>query len=225
LRATLPEELILVAVDAERRATCRAGSAALSYGLAGAVLTELLLLGAVQVTERGLLAVAGASTADELLDDALARIRASRARDVKGWVRALAGRSAGLHPRLVRRLVHAEVLREERRRVLGVVPVAHYAVADQVVLAGLRRRLRAGLLGRGTLDSRTASLIGLVGACGLVDGLVARDDRRTARRRAATIGGGDPAGTAVSAAIRDAQAAVAAGVTAAAVASTVPTSG
>jgi golgi phosphoprotein 3 len=224
LRATLPEELILVAVDAERRATCRAGSAALSYGLAGAVLTELLLLGAV-VTERGLLAVAGASTADELLDDALARIRASRARDVKGWVRALAGRSAGLHPRLVRRLVHAEVLREERRRVLGVVPVAHYAVADQVVLAGLRRRLRAGLLGRGTLDSRTASLIGLVGACGLVDGLVARDDRRTARRRAATIGGGDPAGTAVSAAIRDAQAAVAAGVTAAAVASTVPTSG
>lgn len=226
MRATLPEELVLVAVDAERRRACPAGRDTLSYGLAGAVVTELLLQGAVHVTERGLLTVAGRPTGDELLDDVLLGIRASRRpRPVTSWVRALAGRSANLHRRLGRRLVRAGVLREERRRVLGVLPVPRHAVADEAVLAGLRRRLRAGLLGHGALDSRTASLIGLVGACGLVDGLVARDERRTARRRAATIGGEDPASAAVSAAIRDARAAVAAGVAAAAVASTVPTSG
>jgi len=225
MSVTLPEELVLVAVDAERRSACPAGSTALSYGLAGAVVTELLLRGAVQVTERGLLAVAGRPTGDELLDDVLLGIRASRPRPVTSWVRALAGRSASLHARLARRLLRAGVLREERRRVLGVLPVRRFAVADQAVLAGLHGRLRAALLGHGTVDSRTASLIGLVAACGLVDGLVTRDERRTARGRAATIAGEELVGVAVSAAIRDAQVAVAAGATAAAVASTTPTSG
>jgi Golgi phosphoprotein 3 (GPP34) len=121
--------------------------------------------------------------------------------------------------------VRAGVLRRERRRLLGVLPVRRYAVADGAVLQELRGRLRAGLLGHGALDPPTASLIGLVGACGLVDGLVDRDERRAARRRAATIGAADPAGAAVSAAIRDARAAVAAGATAAVVASTTPTPG
>jgi hypothetical protein len=224
MRATLAEELVLVAVDAERRFACPAGGDALSYGLAGPVVTELLLQGAVRVTERGRL-VAGHPTGDELLDDVLLGIRASRPRPVTSWVRALAGRSVDLHQRLARRLVHAGVLRQERRRLLGVLPVRRYVVADETVVEELRGRLRAGLLGQGALDPRTASLVGLVGACGLVDGLIDRDQRRAARRRAATIGAADPAGAAVSAAIRDARAAVAAGATAAVVASTAATSG
>jgi hypothetical protein len=224
MSATLPEGLLLVAVDAEHRFACPAGGDALSYGLAGAVVTELLLQGAVRVTERGQL-VAGHPTGDQLLDDVLLGIRASRPRPVTSWVRVLAGRSVNLHQRLAGRLVRAGVLRQQRRRLLGVLPVRRYAVADEAVLEELRARLRAGLLGHGVLDPRTASLIGLVGACGLVDGLVDRDERRAASRRAATIGAADPAGAAVSAAIRDARAAVAAGATAAVVASTTPTSG
>jgi hypothetical protein len=225
MSATLPEALVLVAVDAERRFACPAGGDALSYGLAGAVVTELLLRGAVRVTERGLLIAAGPATGDELLDDMLLGIRASRARPVTSWVRVLAGRSVDLHQRLAGRLVRAGVLRQQRRRLLGLLPVRRYAVADEAALQELRGRLRAGLLGHGALDPRTASLIGLVGACGLVDSLVDRDERRTARRRAANIGAADPAGAAVSAAIHDARAAVAAGATAAVVASTTPTSG
>jgi len=224
MSATLPEGLLLVAVDAERRFACPAGGDALSYGLAGAVVTELLLQGAVRVTERGQL-IAGHPTGDQLLDDVLLGIRASRPRPVTSWVRVLAGRPVNLHQRLAGRLVRAGVLRQQRRRLLGVLPVRRYAVADEAVLEELRARLRAGLLGHGAPDPRTASLIGLVGACGLVDGLVDRDERRAASRRAATIGAADPAGAAVSAAIRDARAAVAAGATAAVVASTTPTSG
>jgi hypothetical protein len=225
MNATLPEELLLIAVDAEHRAGCRSDAAALSYGLAGAVVTELLLRGAVRVTERGVLAAAGPPTGDELLDDVLVGIGASRLRPVASWVRALAGRRVGLHQRLARRLLAAGVLRQERRRLLGLLPVRRLAVADQAALAGLRRRLRAGLLGHGPVDAPTASLVGLVGACGLVDGLVARDERRAARRRAAAIGHQDLAGAAVAAAIREAQTAVAAGATAAVVASTVASSG
>jgi Golgi phosphoprotein 3 (GPP34) len=224
MRATLPEELVLVAVDAERRFVCPAGGDALSYGLAGAVVTELLLQGAARVTERGQLA-AGDPTGDQLLDDVLLGIRASRPRPVTSWVRVLAGRSVNLHQRLAGRLVRAGVVRQQRRRLFGVLPVRRYAAADEAVLEELRGRLRAGLLGHGALDPRTASLIGLVGACGLVEGLVDRDERRAARGRAATIGAADPAGAAVSAAIRDARAAVVAGATAAVVASTAATSG
>jgi Golgi phosphoprotein 3 len=225
MSATLPEALLLVAIDAERRFACPAGGDALSYGLAGAVVTELLLQGAVRVTERGLLVAAGPATGDELLDDVLLGIRASRPRPVTSWVRVLAGRSVNLHQRLAGRLVRAGVLRAQRRRLLGVLPVRRYAVADAAGLQELRGRLRAGLLGHGPVDPPTASLIGLVGACGLVDGLVDRDERRAARRRTAAIGREDLAGAAVSAAIRDAQTAVAAGATAAVVASTAATSG
>lgn len=95
VNATLPEELLLVAVDAERRAGCRTDAATLAYGLAGAVVTELLLRGAVRVTERGLLAAAGRPTGDELLEDVLLGIGASRpARSPAGSVRWRAARAA-----------------------------------------------------------------------------------------------------------------------------------
>jgi len=221
--ATLPDELLLLAVDTECMTAGGPVGAALPYALAGAVVAELLLREAVAVTDRGLLAVTGRLTGDELLDDVLARIhRRRRPRRITGWVRTLAGRSGDLRSRLSRRLAMAGVLREQRRRVLWVLPVRRYTVAEPSALAELRARLRAGLLGRDALDARTASLVGLVGACGLVDGLVARDERRAARRRAATIVGGDLVGAAVSAAIQEARADAVAGA-AAVVASATPT--
>jgi golgi phosphoprotein 3 len=222
--ATLPEELLLLAVDHECKTSGGAARAALPYGLAGAVVAELLLREAAAVTDRGLLAVTGRLTGDGLLDDVLTRIHTSRRpRRVTGWVGALAGRLYNLRSRLSRRLATAGVLREEERRVLGVLPVRRYTVAEQSALAELRARLRAGLLGGDALNARTASLVGLVGACGLVDGLVACDERRAARSRAAAISDDDPVGTAVSAAIQEARADAVAGATAAVVASTIPT--
>jgi hypothetical protein len=225
VNATLADDLLLIALDAEARRSPRCDSGVLPYGLAGAVVTELLLRGAVEATPRGLLA-AGRPTGDALLDDAAARIGASRRRrGVKGWVHALAGRSAGLRPRLSRRLAAAGVLHEEAHRLLGVLPVRRYAVADQAALAELRARVRAALLGPGTLDARSASLVGLVSACGLVDSLVARGERRAAYGRAAAIRDADLVAQPVRAAIQEAQTAVAAGATAAVVASSAGAAG
>ena len=225
MNATLADELLLVALHRQGRAPAAATRAALAHGLAGGLVLELLLRGAVEVSGRVLLARPGRVTGDELLDDALARLRASRRpHSVDRWIRVLARRPSSLQSCLAGRLVQAGVLREEVRRVLGVLPVRRHAVADQAAVAGLRARLRAALLGDGVLEPRTASLVVLVGACGLVDVLVARPERRGARGRAAQLAEHDPAAAAVTAAIRRAQAGVAAGVTAAVTTSTTPTS-
>jgi hypothetical protein len=226
MNTTLAEELLLLALDPEQPTATTPAGTILAHGLAGGLVLELLLRQAVAVSGHGRLMVTDQPAADELLDDVLVRIRASRRpHDVTGWVRVLARRPTSLRRRLARRLLHAGVLREDVHRVLGMVPVRRYAVADAAALERLRARLRAALLGDSALDPRTASLIALAGACGLVDGLVDRSKRRDARRRAAAISDRALAGGAVAAAIRQAQADVIAGVTAAIVASTSPTSG
>jgi hypothetical protein len=224
VNATLAEELLLVALDPERRAPAATTRAGLAHGLAGGLLLDLLLRGAGEVPGRVLLARPGRVTGDELLDGVLARVCASRPHSVEGWIRILARPAGSLRMRLVHRLVQARVLREETSRVLGVVPVRRYAVDDQAALKELRTRLRSALLGDGALDPRTASLVALVDACGLVDGLVAAPQRRGARRRAAQLTDRDPAAASVTAAIRRAQVHIVAGAAAAAVTSTTPTS-
>jgi hypothetical protein len=68
------------------------GKVPMRLALPEELLLELLLRGALEVTDRGLLVVAGRPTGDELLDEVLKRIRSSRRRrSLKGWVGVLAG--------------------------------------------------------------------------------------------------------------------------------------
>lgn len=223
METSLAEELILVAFDPERGKPVARPPLALPFALAGAVVMDLVLGRHASLVEGRL--QAGDDAGDPVLDYALGRVRAEqKPRDVKHWVKKLAGRSVDLQGRLLGGLVEARILEPRDARVLGV-KLRRHTLIDRAGRERVIARVHEALLTDGPADSATASLVALVASAGLVDGLVTKDERTAARRRVKTIAGDDPAAQAVKSAVQEVEAAVMAGVVAAIAASSVTSSG
>lgn len=202
----LAEELLLIALDdASGRDVTSMGL--LDVGLAGAVLLDLSLAGAV--TARDGKVVATGTPDDPLLADAAATIRAQeRPRDARHWVKRLPKALRPLRERVARRLVERGVLREERRRLLGLIPVTRWPEADPSAEEELRARLCAALVDGAEPDARTALLVSLLDPLDLVGAAVPREARRAARRRAKAIADRGVVGTGLDQVVKELQAAV-----------------
>lgn len=109
---------------------------------------------------------------------------------------------------VARPLVERGVLAEQRVKVFGMFPGTRFPEADPGPERMLRSRLCDVLLGEQAPQEQDALLLGLLEPLGLVDRLVERHQRREARKRAKEVATTGIAGSAVSAAVRDIQAAV-----------------
>lgn len=146
-------------------------------------------------------------------------------REVKKQVKKLAGRKAGVQRRVEDELLSRGVLAVRDASVLGIklrrFDLVDAGERDQAVAA-----LRAALTGDAPVEQSMRSLAALAGACGLIDRVVERGQRKAARARASAITKQDPTGSAVSGAVQqEVEAAVMAGVIAAVAASSVTSSG
>ncbi|UNX53992.1 GPP34 family phosphoprotein [Georgenia sp. TF02-10] len=216
----LAEQTLLIALDDEKgRSTALwAGEA----GLAAALLLDLGRSGHLTVgPDKKLVAAGGEPPAHDVLGAAYRAIRDSaKPRDAKGWVDRLQRELRPLGERLARGLVARGVLSEERSRVLGLFPTTRFPAADPVPEMELRRGLGEVLVIGRTPTEEEALLVGLLEPLELVDRVVAKEDRRAARRRAKEIGESGVVGDAVGEAVRDLQAAVMIGTIAASVGGT-----
>jgi hypothetical protein len=149
-------------------------------------------------------------------------LASNRPRNAKHWVNDFSA-IGHLRDRLLRGLVDAGVLRREAHRVLWIFPADRYPAASTAPEAALRLALRAALLEGAAPDERTAALIGLLRACGLLDEVVPAEQRSAARARAEAIAGEQTVAKGVRGAIDDASAAITAAVVAATLASTMAT--
>lgn len=209
---TLSEQLLLVELDDEtgRGAT----GAAPDAGLAAAVLLDLAAAGLVAVGEDGKLEARAAPAPEHpVLAEADAIVRDEDARrDAKGWIDHLPRDLRPLRERVARPLVERGVLNERHRRILGIVPATDFPAADPAPEQELRERLREVLVEARDPTDDEALLLGLLEPLGLVDGLVAREERHMARIRAKAVAEHGLAGRAVLDVVREMQAAVMAAV-------------
>ena len=209
-RLTLAEELLLLALNDEKGTVVMAGSMGLSYGLAGALLIELIEAGLVRFEGKDLVASPSGSARDEILDEGLGNIRsAKRTRDLKYWVGKI-GRSGGqIKKKLLNRLVEKRILQKR-----GAPPAPD--LPDDALSAkpipcrstGSGRGSGQALRGFTPPDERTAALISLVQACDLTGTLFDKGERREAKKRAKEIGASQPVGTAVARVVEAAKAAM-----------------
>lgn len=144
----------------------------------------------------------------------------SKRRNADGWVQRLPREVKPLRQRLAGGLVQRGILSEKHSKRLGVLPTTRFPTVDPAPERDLRERLREVLLAGRDPTEEEALLLGLLEPLGLVDSLVARDERRAARKRAKAVATRGLAGTAVRYAIRAMQAGVLAGVVAATSATT-----
>jgi golgi phosphoprotein 3 len=201
----LAEQTLLIALDDEKgRDKTQWGS---DPGLAAALLLDLARLELVTVDADGkITAVDGALPGHELLRDAYATIRqSSKPRNAKRWVRRLPRQLKPLRRRLSRGLVQRGILAEQRTKLLGLVPMTRFPAVDPAPERELRERLRDVLLAGREASEEEALLFGLLEPLGLTDSLVARGQRRAARKRAKAVAEQGVAGNAVRDAIHAVQ--------------------
>jgi hypothetical protein len=208
----LVDELLILTINPNGRIAWTGG---LDFALAGGVLLELALAERIDIVKGRPTVIDPRHRGDAVLDEALDAIAAHRRR-TKAWVSRL---SRGLRKRVLAHLAAAGVIHVETTRTLGIFPMVRYPVNDTGFAVQVYGRVAAAVDGADPVDPRTAALCSLIVSIGLERRLFP-DRTRAARRRLIEIAKGDWAGEAVRAAVRDVQAAMAAGAVAAAVAST-----
>jgi len=180
----LAEELLLLALDNKKgRVPCTV-LGVLPFGLAGALLAELLLYNSIQTDGKDRVLVRNTSpVGDDLLDGALTQLHRSReGRGLSYWLAALSYGMDDLESRLLGRLVRKGVLRKQEKRFLGMFPLSTYPTRNSAVKEEICTSLRAAAFGGDRTDVRSLVLLGLAEACSLTAGLFSGEERRQVRK-------------------------------------------
>ena len=218
----LAEELFLLAHDEESGKP--GNTMALANGLAGALLLDLAAQ-ELLTAEGKTLTAAGTEPSDPLLAAAHADLRASaKPRSASYWVGHLPSTLKPLDERVGRRLAERGVLSEQHKKIWGLFPTTTWPEVDPEPERALRHRLNAVLVDDAQPDHRTALLISLVKALGMVRGVVGKKHKKQAEARAKQIADAGAVDTAVSAAVSQSVQAVQLAVLTAVIVPTVVTS-
>lgn len=199
----------------------------LTYGLGGAILTELLLEQRLEIVEEGtrftrrFVQVANPRpTGEPVLDAALAKVRDAKRRASPSTIVSRFGQQRQLRHEIARELCRAGVLRETEQQILLLFRRRLYPTIDSRPERALIKRVRDTLDAGKKPSDRTAALIGLASASGSLAALYDRKTLRALKPRLKAIADSSEGSRAVREAIAAAQAAVTAAMVAATVAAT-----
>ena len=183
---SLGEDLLLLSIRPDRG---RIGNADKSdFGLMGAELVRLAVLGRAEVAGERIAVVDAAPTGDAELDAALTSLaEAGRPPKATAWV----GKPRrGIRGAYLARLAQAGVIQIEPTRFLGIPTGSRLHLIDGARLADARARLDAIALSSGPVDVTQAAYGGLAYATGLASLLYRGRDGRPARKRLAEVAKG-----------------------------------
>lgn len=195
----LPEELLILALHDGK---AKPLNLSLSFGLAGAVIAELLLEEKISRSGLTLVSRNPSPPADPILSEVLAAIPSSaEARTVKDLVNYLNRRIKSLRPKLTEQLVHKGLVQRSEQRVLGVFSYKNYQLADEHVALRLKDQLRQVIFRPFTPSPRQLALIGLIQPSGLK--IFTREERTAAKQRIAEVLNSEVIGKAVAQSVAD----------------------
>jgi hypothetical protein len=196
----LAEELFLLAINDDKGTLVGSASITLPYGLAGAILAELVLLGKLAINEKRRLVILDPTpTGVELLDEALAKMEASKPRKADAWIGALSAKRYQKH--IVAGLVEKGVLTQEEKRFFWVIPYAVYPQQDASAKYWVKQHLRGVVLAADKPEPRVVFLLSLLKACNLLNLVFTKDERKASRRTIDQLVKSDQLGEAISQAI------------------------
>lgn len=207
-KLTMYEEILLLALDDEKGTTGMSGMHDLAMG--GAILAELMLLGAMHIDDdKKKLASAepGAQVADPLLAECLALVQqAKRRKRGADWVQKFAGLK-NLKNRVARGLVTKGVLNESHDKVLGLFTRTIFPARDGGPEQDLIARLNEAVLtDTERLEPRTVIVTTLAQATSLLERAIPKKQLKPRKARLKQLAEGQVAAGATAAAIAAVQA-------------------
>jgi hypothetical protein len=176
---TLPEQLLLLAIDDQRGVINTSTMTTLLYGLAGAVLAELALRGKIGLEEKRLKPTDNLPTGDPNLDSVLSQIADEpKPRKLARWVMVFARKDT--LRKTAQSLAEQRVISIENKRFLWVIPYESYPQVDAPAKYWIKQHLRAVVLAGETAEPGEVALLSLLKASRLLQLVFTRDERRYA---------------------------------------------
>lgn len=200
-RRTIPEELLLLALDPATGTTAQPQS--LDLGLAGAQLVELALAGRIAPDGDRIAVVVPRPTGDPTLDSALELLR-RRGAPVRA-VHWIGGPRLGLRQTYLSHLERCGMVHAVEGQMCGVLPTTRYQATETAISREIRARLDNAIRTGVPPDPRTAALAALAHAVGLGKHLYPGNEGRSSRSRLRDLIRHDPMGGLVAHAVMDVQ--------------------
>jgi golgi phosphoprotein 3 len=181
---TLYDELYMLSVHEDKGTYIKSVVDRVKPGLVGAVLAELALMGKIQTNDNHRLVIIDNSpTDDDLLDEALKALGESeKDRKFGYWISHLNDVVEKHHKQIVERLSQMGVLYQENDHLEWATPTPLKPDLNASSKFWLRRHIRGVVFAQEEVEQRDIALLSLIRACGLLDLVFLKDERRFASR-------------------------------------------
>jgi hypothetical protein len=200
---TLAEELFLLSINDEKGVIQKSAAQNLRYGLAAAMLSELILEGRLGMEDGHIVVLEEIPTFDELLNETLFKVtHENRPRKPSHWINALSRNYDLLENRLASALVMMGILQKEGKRLLWIIPYDVYPQRDASAKYWIKQRLRDAILTEAQPEKRTVALLSLLHALKMLNLIFTKDERKAARQRVDELVKDDVFGQSVAEAIQ-----------------------
>lgn len=194
----LLEELLLLSIHEEKGTIPFSAATKIDVCLAGALLMELELLHRIKSNRKVIEVIDRTPTGYPRLDSLLKLIdNSKRLRSPAHWITKAKGMFKHLRREYLEHLADRGFLREEERQIFVFFNSTVYPLRDDRPKKEIRDRIRLVILRGETSSPRTAHLIALVHACGIIPALFDKEERREARRKTKTMVKEDPIAQAI----------------------------
>jgi Golgi phosphoprotein 3 len=179
---TLYEELLLLSIHEDKGIFIGSAIDRLKPGLVGAILAELAVNGKICLSKnRRLQLVDDSSTNDSILDGALADLKNSeKERKFGYWINTLNPKPEKLRKKITTSLVQKGLLMQEDDNLVWVIPSPLHPDVKASTKYSVIQHLRGIVLAKEDAHPREIAFLGLVSACGLLDLVFLRDERKVA---------------------------------------------
>ena len=211
MKLRIAEEILLLLLDERAGDLAAVAEVRLHHALAGAVLMDLAFEDRIDTDLEKLMLVSAEPVGDDLLDPVLARI-AESARDANAehWLREIAKEGETIREAAMGRLVRAGILESAEKGLIAlsrhVRRARRYPVAEGArgqAHQEVRLRVMQVLFDDDVPSPRDAAIIGLADACGLFDGVLAKDERAAVADRLDVVRRLDLIGRTVAQVVRE----------------------
>jgi Golgi phosphoprotein 3 len=197
---TFVEELLLLSHDEKTGHFYNMSDA--MPALAGAVLMELALRNRIDTDLDKLMVIDATPTGEPVLDGILAQmVTEPGTHSTEDWLDFLKHNRQEIHDAALQRLIERGILRREENRVLWVFGTRRYPMVENHEQQEVRLRIAELLRSDEIPDARDIVIIGLAGACGLLEHIFSKDEMQRTRARIDQIVKLDLIGRAVRSAI------------------------
>lgn len=202
---TLNEKFLLLALKGEK-GSIPAGY--ISYGLAGALLMDLIFLKRIDIVKKKVIILDTTKTDDDLLNEALSVLSQSRKeKTAEYWITKLASKIKSLWKRVADTLLDKGIVQKQQIKILGLFPATRYPVLAAETKDSLISDLKTAVFSEEQPDDDMVALICLSSACSILRPFFESDERREVSKRVKKMLKEHPVGRAVAAAIAAMQAA------------------